>query len=251
MWLIAFFKKLFSFKQSSDIKSLLVIQPGRLGDIIICLPIAEYYHKIGYTVYWPVLPQYANTFLNINYANPIAIKNIDIGKIVSHIYKSKKKYTKTIDLSFGFEYSAHTLWWEKESKKGISFVKYKYQLAEVEEQYRSKLSWERNIDKENQLFQQLVLDTPYFLVHTQTHNFELSLNIDSRSVYFNQIENYNIFDWYKVIINATEIHCIDSSLANFIETLPQAHDIKKILYLSHRTNNKSEHSIYNNNWLIQ
>ncbi len=251
MWLFKIFQKLITFRSNRNNNSLLIVQPGRLGDIIICLPIAEYYHKNGYTIYWPILSQYANTFVNIDYVNAIPIKNIGIEKVVSNIYKSTKNYSKIIDLSFGFEHSALNQWWEEEYKKNISFVKYKYQLAKVEEQNRWKLSWNRNIEKENELFQQLDLNTPYFLVHTQTHNFKLPLDIENKCVHFNQIGNFNIFDWYKVIVNATEIHCIDSSLANFIETLPEAHHIKKVLYLSHRTNQKSEHSIYTNNWIIQ
>jgi ADP-heptose:LPS heptosyltransferase len=34
--------------------SLGIIQPGKLGDIIIVLPAAKYLHDKGYKVYWPV-----------------------------------------------------------------------------------------------------------------------------------------------------------------------------------------------------
>ena len=31
-----------------------ILQPGRLGDIIICLPIAKHYFDLGYKVIWPI-----------------------------------------------------------------------------------------------------------------------------------------------------------------------------------------------------
>ena len=31
-----------------------ILQPGRLGDIIICLPIAKYYADQGFEVVWPM-----------------------------------------------------------------------------------------------------------------------------------------------------------------------------------------------------
>lgn len=35
-------------------KKLTIILSGKIGDIIICLPIAKYYYDKGYTIYWPI-----------------------------------------------------------------------------------------------------------------------------------------------------------------------------------------------------
>jgi len=43
-------------------KNLGIIQPGRLGDIIICLPIAKFYNEQGYKVYWPIFENYIPIF---------------------------------------------------------------------------------------------------------------------------------------------------------------------------------------------
>jgi hypothetical protein len=39
-------------------KKLGIIQPGRLGDLIICLPIANFYYERGYRVFWPIFHKF-------------------------------------------------------------------------------------------------------------------------------------------------------------------------------------------------
>jgi hypothetical protein len=41
-----------------------------------------------------------------------------------------------------------------------------------------------------------------------------------QKIYFGKVEEYEIFDWYKIISNAKEIYCIDSSLCNFVDVVP-------------------------------
>ena len=52
-------------------KKLLIIQPGKLGDIILMMPIAKYYYDLGYTIDYPVFSNFYKFFNNINYVNAI------------------------------------------------------------------------------------------------------------------------------------------------------------------------------------
>ena len=47
-------------------------------------------------------------------------------------------------------------------------------------------------------------------------------------------QNYTIFDWRKIIEHASEIHCSDSSLINFVDKLDLDDRIKLVEYKSLR-----------------
>ena len=47
----------------------------------------------------------------------------------------------------------------------------------------------------------------------------IDINIDCEKIYVKKIENYEIFDWLKIIQNAKEIHCVDSSFVNFVDSV--------------------------------
>ena len=80
------------------------MQPGRFGDIIICLPIAKYYYKMGYEVFWPVHDSYLSLFDNIHYVTPVRIEKIRLGA-ASEIYRhiAVNSYDKIIDLAIGYD----------------------------------------------------------------------------------------------------------------------------------------------------
>ena len=220
-------------------KKLLIIQPGHFGDILICLPIAKYYSK-DFDVSWFCPTQYHNLFRNINYCKPI------IGKD----WFGKQKYNMVLDLSFGLSKGNIDNWWNENQKRFASFVEAKYELADVDLSERNNLEFSRNIQNENQLFSQLNLEgKKYALVHEKSdYNKTTIFKTDLPKVYFKPIGKFNIFDWYKVIINATEIHCIDSSLANFVEVIKEVTNTPK--FISEGINGSGvQMSIFNNNWL--
>ena len=89
-----------------------------------------------------------------------------------------------------------------------------YTQARVNPVYmRTKFHIDRNIDKENCLFEQYGLkNKEYIFVH----------NHDVESKYFifkpdNTINPFNIFDYLKILENAKEIHCVNSSWAWVVE----------------------------------
>lgn len=223
-------------------KRLLIIQPGKFGDIIICLPIAYWYFlKYGYDVYWQCPKMYHEIFRNVDYVKPVEDAT------------SEAPYAKILDLSFGFG-GAPQMWWNERQTKFDSFVTAKYELAGVPLEERWNLVWKRNIANEVGLSRTVQIRTDqYNLIHTQGSigaDITDRLDFDStHNVHFKPVNGYNIFDWYNTIEWATEIHCIDSSLANFIEVVPEFKDIPKYLY-DVRESYHWLKSIYKNNWTI-
>ena len=124
-------------------KTMLIDQPGRSGDILICLPIAEWYSK-GFEVDWLCPKEYHPLFNHINYCKPVD--------------KISKVYDDVIDMSFGIRQGTvlHE-WWIKSRQNWQSFIVPKYLLASVPLYKRWSLHWERNWDKEISLYSKFLL----------------------------------------------------------------------------------------------
>lgn len=212
---------------------LLIQQPGKVGDILICAPIAKWYADKGYEVYWECPSQYHSLFKHFDYVTPVE--------------KALGQYEKTIDISFGLNPKSHTnIIWHKR-RESESFVTVKYDLAGVPVSERHNLVYQRNINNENELYQTLGLSPgcDYILVHDSS-DYGTPIHVDSelKIIKFAPVDNYTIFDWRKVIENAKEIHCIDSSLANFVEVINTSAD--KYFY---RVKERTTESIFNfNKW---
>ena len=68
------------------IKKAVLIQPGKLGDILITAPIAKHYCEMGYEVYWPVFDNFYEVVKRFEYVNPVKF-GISLG---SDYYSSKR-----------------------------------------------------------------------------------------------------------------------------------------------------------------
>lgn len=199
-------------------KTLLLKQPGKVGDILICLPIAKWYSD-RYEVHWLCPESYHLHFRNIDYCTPVT--------------KPEGSYDKEIDLSFGiYADSPVHKWWIQNRNSFKSFVFAKYKIAQVPIIRRWKLQWKRDKDREMALYERIVAKygKSYNLVHEQSgKRFSLFISVDRKAI-FEPIEDFNIFDWYRVILCALEIHCIDSSLCNFVEVLFETKGLPKFYY---------------------
>lgn len=216
----------------SSIKGLLkesvcIHQPGKVGDIINTLPIAKYLSK-DRIVYWALPKQYWN--LLPDYVIPV---ENPIGKV--------------IDLSFGLNRNAASQKeWER-VRKEESFVSLKYRLAGVPISELRNLDYKRRIPFEISLFTQLDPKEKYALVHDSSdYGTPINPTTDLKVIKFVPHNGYTIFDWRKVIENATEIHCIDSSLCNFVDCLDVK--AKKFYYKTDRVPLKGDETILTKEW---
>lgn len=216
-------------------KKLLLHQPGRFGDILICLPIARFYSS-DYEVHWLCPKVYHSLFRNIDYCVPVE--------------KPGTGYDKVIDLSFGIVTNSELQkWWLRTRDSWKSFVIAKYKIAHVPLLFRWKLVWNRDRNRENALYTRITnsCGSDYSLVHEKSaHRLSVTIPAENK-VLFELIEDYNIFDWFKVVLCAREIHCIDSSLANFVEILRPLRKLPKYLYIQKEMPDWNT-SIYLNNW---
>jgi hypothetical protein len=187
-------------------KDIAIIQPGKVGDILIVLPIAKHYADLGYKVYWIAPKKYHSLLSYAEYVTPLEVVPMN---------------TEVIDLSFGINTNSevHKLWMKvRHTLK--SFVELKYQIAKVSLSNLRNLVYNRDLQKEIEVWDMVYPRENYILVHSGS-DYGRQIEIDGDNVVeFTPIDGYTIFDWRKVIENASEIHCIDSSLLNFVETIP-------------------------------
>lgn len=230
-------------------KSIGILQPGRLGDIIICLPIAKYYYDLGYTVYWPIFKNFTKMLCErVDYVNFLPVTN-DVYQCISHAKGAFINYNveKVLDLAATFPGSSVT---EEYVKLGDGygdekFDEFKYRKANVPFEQKWNLHYKRNLIEEENVYNLYVKQSNYDLISLKHSQGELNVKIESKNQVITLNENHNIFDWRKIIENASTIALVDSAMANLVEQLNV--DVKKILLM------KPGHPgpTFKTNWIIK
>lgn len=123
--------------------------------------------------------------------------------------------------------------------------------VEFKERWES-FYFESDIEKENELFSKLNPNNePYCLIHNKdslgTDRIDYSkVNPTLLKVFVEKSET--IFDYKKLIENATEIHCIDSSFKHLVESLKTSGILFYHKNFNFRTTSLEEHKT-NKNWI--
>ena len=223
---------------SYKIKTCLIIQPGKVGDIICVLPIAKHYHDLGFVVYWQCPEQFHAMLSYANYVIPVT--------------ENDGTHDKVIDLSFGLNNKAkHHRDWQLRKRGSNSFVHFKYEIASTPLSLARDIEYTRNYEREEALYNLLRCDElgSYCLVHNNsTYGSPIDVLSDKAVIEFKPMGSFTIFDWRKVIENASEIHCIDSSLANFVDAIGSEADLH--YYITNKVPLKADRTLLTKNWNV-
>ena len=202
-------------------KRLGIIQPGKIGDIIICLPIAKWYADKGYDVIWPVDRNIIRNFLAyVDYVHFIAI---DFNCQEAHQVCRNMLCNTIIDIAFtipgssGYNDNCYKVNWK------YSFDEFKYELAGVPFEEKWKLQLKRSSIKDAVFPSKIGLDEskPYAVI--QTHSSDCSRNIDWKNeslqpVYAGPATD-SVFDWVPVLQKAQQHVLIESCFSNLVDQL--------------------------------
>jgi hypothetical protein len=200
-------------------KKLLLIQPGAFGDIFVCAPIAKWYADRGYEVHWPVRQKFVPTLQYFDYVKPIVLSEDSLHSdwLRSDVMKTLhmiKNYDKVVNLADRGPHPTAQLPYE-------NFEQCKYRIAEIPFEEKHNLVWSRNLEKEKSLLISLNIDKekPYAVAHLVDSKNEKINMIDTKlPVYeISEQKDYNIFDWYTIIMNAKEVYAIESAIHQFID----------------------------------
>jgi len=211
-----------------------LIQQGKVGDILRLLPAVKYLADRGNQMFWLCPEKYHSLFEYVDYVKPVT-------QVVSG--------SRVIDTNFGLDQKTllHRKWLQRRPTID-SFLTMKYEIMGVPISEVSNLQYERNLQKEIELWDMVYPRTNYILVHGAS-DYGTPLQFDGDNVVeFSPIEGYTIFDWRKIIENADEIHCIDSSLVNFVDCLDVEADLN--YYITDKVPLKGDRTILTKKWNI-
>ena len=230
-------------------KDALIYLPGGLGDILFMLKLSQLFIEDGYKVTWPVFHEFKWLKDYIPEINWVVLEDWDIEKPLPNIdfigkeyYSNKTSIFQTDDFLY---YNGHG----HGDEHGPEMQR-KYNVIGADwKDWRDYVKFERNIDKENELFYNVLglkdgEDYVYVNRHWQTRpTKEVYSGISDdpetygcKVVQHDIIEGFSVFDWCKVLENAKGFYMIETSL-NYILESPFLFDkVKdKPLHLWHRT----------------
>lgn len=210
--------KVFSSEDKGNKKIVGIIQPGRIGDIVLVLPIAKWYHDLGYHVIWPVIKDYVPLFDYVPYVEVIPIKNNLATSYRDSLEVMKERNIDfVIDLGIGFG---------RDEKDWISsnlpFDKWKYFFAQVPFEERFNLQINRNFQKELDLERKLELcfsENDYSFTHSVGTKGKIDFEVEGRTIEFQQIEGFTVWDWLGIIEKAKWVYCCDSCFSHIVNQL--------------------------------
>jgi hypothetical protein len=186
----------------------LINQPFGIGDILFLSPLVKYID--AEEIVWPVVDHY------------YWIKDYIIFSNLQFIKQSK------FDINNYAEYNtipfqhAHSLIPEAED-----CMQAKYMLLHADPELWRTVTFNRNIEKENQLKQYLNIssDDKFIFVNNNfagpEYNYKVDIKpqTDLKIIYQNYIEGFTLLDWCGVLEQASEIHTVVTSLFFIIEAL--------------------------------
>src|SRR5438045_6726703 len=123
-------------------------QPGKIGDIIICLPIAHYFHRRGQKIVWPIHKVVAPMFeAAVDYVTFLRVESYDLKDSIEAIQPHNPR--QVLPLGFGFSgYERLTKLWVDSGKR---FDEYKYQAAGLPFEQKNQLVIRRDKRREEAL----------------------------------------------------------------------------------------------------
>lgn len=220
-------------------KKLGIIQPGKIGDIIICLPIAKWYVDRGWSVIWPVHKDIINNFIGyVDYVQFIPLN--DFNCMAAHQICFQNNCNRVIDLAFTLPgANSHNTDWYLNHNDTMSFDEMKYAIAEVPFEEKWNLQITRNERNERNLHESLrVKNTTYTLYQDQSSDSSSGLSkifrMNRNSNGLQKIESTtdSIFDWIRTLMEADQHILIESCFSNLVDQL-QIVVPEQILLLKH------------------
>ena len=220
-----------------------LIQTIGMGDIIIALPIAKFFHEQGNEIFWPILEEFLPSFKSsapwVNwigisrdardffYQTPLDIlSKINAEKIIilyNYMYQHKEIPNKLL-------------------QRTLKFDQYKYAISEVP----FDLKWNlescilRNENREMELYTKLVKKEDYMVIQQNGSNFERQFDLTEAHKKGQQVIEItkitdNIFDWLTVIERAKTLVLIDSVFANLVDQMKFGKNIPKYFAVRSRS----------------
>lgn len=202
------------------------IQSLGIGDIIIALPIAKYFVDQGHTVLWPINQCYVSHFTrSVPYVEFIGIpEGPDMGWFFEEPLRILKERgcDRIAPLYNALKVEGYPV--NRHLAGMLKFDEYKYAVAGVPFLEKWTLDVTRDAEREARLFDRVVTGRNYVVAHLQGSSAKAHLDTSVFLTQYDQVieiadQTDCVFDWLKVIENASYLVMIDSCFANMVDQL--------------------------------
>lgn len=208
-------------------KRLGIIQSRGLGDLVIALPIAHFYHRQGWEIYWPISEEFMPSMTGAApWVKWIPVKT-DQGPFFFDVPFERLKNFKCDEIICLYQaLTGHPEFTERPEWQITGFDQIKYSIAQVPflEKWRLSDCILRNAEREQALKDRLGLTgQPYVVVHTEGSNHHAYVDPDWVPDGWDQVKisplTDNIWDWLGVIEGSEAVITVDSVYANIVDQM--------------------------------
>src|SRR5258708_123023 len=207
-------------------KKIGLIQTRGIGDIIIALPIADYFIEQGYEVVWPIDYRFMPIFEPIKpsiHFFPVMEKEGRPNYFVNDPVTITREQgcDRTIIL---YSYVNNQQVYDPRLSAVLKLDEYKYAIAGVPLARKWTLTYERQMDREQALFDSFDIHEDYVCVHDLGSNmaspFEIPEHLTNglRVVRVEEL-TASPLDWRLTLERAKRLIMVDSCLSNLVEQI--------------------------------
>lgn len=212
-------------------KRLGIIQSRGIGDIVISLPIAHYYHEQGWHVHWPIMEQWVQQMQDaVPWVKWIPVAQ-DSGAFFYDVPLARLQNFKCDEILCLYQaLSGHPEFTQEPWFQHTNFDQYKYIRAGVPFKNKWLLAGciTRNPAREQALRDRVVTQDDYVVVHLTGNNhtaaFDTAMIPEDWQVIEIQDQAESIWDWLGVLEGAQSIVCVDSVFSNLVDQLGLGED---------------------------
>lgn len=212
-------------------KKLGIIQSRGLGDIVIALPIAHYYHQQGWDIHWPICREFLPHVRNhVPWVTWYAVQTDPGSFFYDQPMKLLQKQNCDEILPLYQALTGHKFHEELYFQQ-TKFDQYKYIKAAVPFVNKWRLSEcvTRDLKAEQALYDQLVTNERYAVIHLEGSDHKArfdhtTIPTDWQTIEITADATDSIFNWLKILESAESIVCVDSVFANLVDQMNMSND---------------------------
>lgn len=202
-----------------------IIQSRGLGDIVIALPIARYYHHAGYEVHWPICREFLSNFeTHVPWVHWHPVTT-DSG---SFFYDQPLRILQALnceEIIPLYQALTHHQFHEELYFQHTKFDQYKYIRAGVPFVNKWLLNdcITRDLAQEQELYSRMVTQPDYVVIHLDGSDHRAGFDQEIIPNSWQTVEikptTASIFDWLTVLEHAQSLVLVDSVYANLVDQL--------------------------------
>ena len=202
-----------------------IIQSRGLGDILITVPIADWYRQQGYDIYWPICEEFWGSVKeSVPWVKWIPIPadprgDFFIKEPMARLKAFKVEETLCLYQALNIHPELSEVPWFQIQK----FDEFKYTKAGVpfRNKWRLPQLITRNDSREQALYDRLVKNENYVVTHTQGSTYSCEADLSSVPQDWQRIaiteQTDSVFDWLKIIEGAQALIMVDSVMSNIVD----------------------------------